>query len=66
MSVYTDGIYKGGEEEVIMKFTDSGVVDLHGDVRLDARTTISRRPRFSKKIEETLPQKSNQVRVSYF
>lgn len=49
-----------------MKFTDSGVVDLHGDVRLDARTTISRRPRFSKKIEETLPQKSNQVRVSYF
>ncbi|XP_069144199.1 uncharacterized protein [Solanum lycopersicum] len=59
----TDGIYKGGEEEVIMKFTDSGVVDLHGDVRLDARTTISRRPRFSKKIEETLPQKSNQVNV---
>ncbi|XP_069144192.1 lysine-specific demethylase JMJ25-like isoform X5 [Solanum lycopersicum] len=57
----TDGIYKGGEEEVIMKFTDSGVVDLHGDVRLDARTTISRRPRFSKKIEETLPQKSNQM-----
>nr|XP_025888086.1 lysine-specific demethylase JMJ25-like isoform X11 [Solanum lycopersicum] len=44
-----------------MKFTDSGVVDLHGDVRLDARTTISRRPRFSKKIEETLPQKSNQM-----
>ncbi|KAL3330301.1 hypothetical protein AABB24_034246 [Solanum stoloniferum] len=45
-----DGIYKGGEEEVIMKFTDNGVAYLHGDVRLDARTPISRRPRFSKKM----------------
>ncbi|KAH0646644.1 hypothetical protein KY284_034528 [Solanum tuberosum] len=45
-----DGIYKGGEEEVIMKLTDNGVAYLHGDVRLDARTTISRRPRFSKKM----------------
>ncbi|XP_049376154.1 lysine-specific demethylase JMJ25-like isoform X32 [Solanum stenotomum] len=45
-----DGIYKGGEEEVIMKLTDNGVAYLHGDVRLDARTTISRRPKFSKKM----------------
>lgn len=44
-----DGQFKGGEE-VIMKFTDNGVAYLHGDMGLDVRSTISRRPTFSKKM----------------